>query len=282
MKERIFLNVLWSVDSSGKNIEKEFFNLKFEQYAKLLLDIQEEGLIKGVEALHADDTICELNIENINITLEGIEYLKKMDEEIQKNILEILHENRLKKSLTNGQIKKEVFTHLKHNEIEAHLNLLKDKGYIKEEKIRIPAFKSHVNKSFNTPASTQKKYRISPDGIEYVENNFKKKEKEYATGTIFNINGGVVNFGTIHNLNINYTEELKSIITEPTVREEIEKYFEEIKAVTAVENINKGKLNSIFKKIGEKAVEKGLDTVTDKLLDVGWVYAMSQIMQLVK
>lgn len=282
MKERIFLNVLWSVDSSGKNIEKEFFNLKFEQYAKLLLDIQEEGLIKGVEALHADDTICELNIENINITLEGIEYLKKMDEEIQKNILEILHENRLKKSLTNGQIKKEVFTHLKHNEIEAHLNILKDLGYIKEEKTRIPAFKSQTNKYLSTPASTQKKYRISPDGIEYVENNFKKKEKEYATGTIFNINGGVVNFGTIHNLNINYTEELKSIITEPTVREEIEKYFEEIKAVTAVENINKGKLNSIFKKIGEKAVEKGLDTVTDKLLDVGWVYAMSQIMQLVK
>lgn len=92
----------------------------------------------------------------------------------------------------------------------------------------------------------------------------------------------VEQFGTIHNLNINYAEELKAIIPEPNVREEIEKYFEEIKAVTAEENINKSKLASIFKKIREKAIEKGLDKVTDKLLDVGWVYAMTQIMQLIK
>lgn len=282
MKKRIFLNVLWYVNNSGENIKKEFFNLEFEQYAKLLLDIQEEGLIKGVEALYADNTIYELNIENISITLEGIEYLKKMNEEIQKNILEILYENRFEKSLTHGRIKNRVFTHLKHNEIEAYLNLLKDKGYIKEEKKRIPAFKNPVNKSFNTPASTQEFYRISVEGTEFVENNFMKKEKEYASRTIFNINGGVVNFGTIHNLNINYEEELKAIIPESNVREEIEKYFEEIKAVTAEENINKGKLASIFKKIGEKAVEKGLDKVADKLLDIGWVYAMTQIMQLIK
>lgn len=188
MKERIFLDVLWYVNNHDENIKKEHFNLEFEQYAKLLLDIEEEGLIKGVEALYADNTICELNIENISITLEGIEYLKKMDEEIQKNILEILYEDRFEKSLTHGQIRKEVFTHLKHNEMEAYLNLLIEKGYIKVE----PAFKNPANKSFNTSASIQVVYRISVEGTELVENNFKKKEKESASRTIFNINGGVV------------------------------------------------------------------------------------------
>jgi len=204
-----------------------------------------------------------------------------MDEEIQNNILDILYNNRSKGNLTDSQIQRKVSAHLSYTETVAHLNLLKDKKCIVEEKIKIPAIKNRV-KYLSVSASTQKEYRISVQGIELVENNFKKKEKENATRTTFNISGGVVNFGTIQNLNFNYAEELKVLIPVSDVREEMEKYFEEIRVVASQENINKGKLGSIFKKIREKAAEKGLDKVTDKLLDVGWLYAMTQIMQFVK
>ena len=89
----------------------------------------------------------------------------------------------------------------------------------------------------------------------------------------------MVNFGTIHNLNYNYIEELKVAIPQTDIREEIERYFEEIKDVTAEENINKGKLTSIFKKISRKLAEKGLDKSIDKVLEIVSMYVMTQIMQ---
>lgn len=275
MDVRLNLRVLDNVKSivSGE-IKEDYFGLDFEQYAKLLLSIQREGLIKGVSHMNADDSIYYLHTDDISLTLQGVEYLKNINEEVQKNILEILYENRFDMSLTSGQIRHKIFIHLRNPEIDAHLNLLKDKRYLIEETEKIPGVKG----KFSSPASTQKRFRISPQGIAFVESGFKPIEKAIAPRTVFNINGGVVNFGVIHSLTINYPEELKTLIPESSIREEIEKYFEEIKEITSEKNIDKGKLTKVIKNMADKAVEKGLDKVLDKLLDVGWLYALNHIM----
>ena len=78
----------------------------------------------------------------MTISFEGIEYLKKFTDEINRNILEILYENRFNKTLTVTTIKKGTFIRLKNKEVEAYLKLLKDRGYVKVEKERIPAIKN--------------------------------------------------------------------------------------------------------------------------------------------
>ncbi len=277
IKEREILKVLFYIDRYGNSITADYFELEFVEFAKLLLYLKESGLIQGVEAYYADDTIYNLDIDNIRITLDGMEYLKKISNEINKNVLENLYENRFDKPLTVAIIKKSLFIHFKNIEVEAYLKLLKDRGFVKAEKQRIPAMKTG-NQTI-APASMQERYRITDKGIQFVENDFKEEKRTYEPRTTLNINGGMVNFGIIHNLNYNYIDELKIAIPQSDIREEIERYFEEIKAVTDEENINKGKIITIFKKISSKLVEKGLDKSIDKVLEIGWMYIMAQMMK---
>jgi hypothetical protein len=278
-RERLILKYLYYIEAMPQEINNELFDMSFEDYAKNLLRIQKDGLIQGAVPLYADNTIYVLNINDLNITTVGIEYLKRINEEIIKNILEVLHANQFDKSFSDNQIRRELFIHLNHKEMESFLHNLVKKKLIDKEVKKIPAYKDTFNPKSSVPASTQQKYRISVKGAEYIENDFQDKVSEHKPQlhAVFNISGGIVNFGSIQN--INYVEELKAIIPQDTVREEIEKYFEEIKAVTDEENISKSKLTSTFKKIGEKAVEKGLGKVVDKILEIGWAYAMTQIMQ---
>lgn len=57
VNEREILKVLWYVRSYGSNISEVYFELEFVEFAKLLLFIKETGLIKGVEALYADNPL---------------------------------------------------------------------------------------------------------------------------------------------------------------------------------------------------------------------------------
>ncbi len=277
VNERDILKILWYVEQYGQNINNELFELPFEDYAEALSYVQGEGLIKGVGIERADDTVHELDTENISLTTLGIEYMKRIPDEIEKNILEVLNVNSHDGSLRSSQISNELFIPLSNAELKAYLKLLIDKDDIKEEIEKAQSFKSPFDKKCNTPIPDSKKYRISAKGIEFVKNNFQAKAKEYAPATVLNISAGIVNFGTIQNLN--YIEELKEIIPEPDVREEIEKYFEEIKMITAEENVSKSKLATAFKKIGEKLAEKGLDRITGELMNFAWAYVMAQIMQ---
>ncbi|MDD3200209.1 MAG: hypothetical protein PHE94_00700 [Eubacteriales bacterium] len=193
-----------------------------------------------------------------------------------KNILEILYTMRYDKTQSESKIRKSLFLSLIPHEVLAHINLLVDKQLIKEERERIAAFKSK-DKRFNIPAHTNITYRISDKGIKLYQNDFIEPERPYQPKTIFNISGGVVNFGTIHNLNINYIEELKVLIPEEDKRRDIEEYFNEIHEVAKNENIEKRRLKEIFNKLSSKIAEKGLDKIGDKLIDLLWLYFISNM-----
>lgn len=281
-RDRLILKILYHAKINPILLSERTFDMEFSEYANFIFDIQKDSLISGMLPLIENDKTIGLDTTNFKIEPKGLELLEKIDDEVQRNILEVLKENQFQKSLTTSQVSKKLFIPLHHNVLESYFHVLCKKGYVDREVEKIPAIKIPLKSPYSSSASTEERFRISIKGVEYIEREYKEIPKVQIPHTVFNINGGVVNFGTIHNLSIDYVEELKAIIPEHAIREEIEKYFEEIKLIVAEKNINKGKLVSVFEKIREKAFEKGLGILTDKVIDIGWVYAMSQILQTIK
>lgn len=175
-REKQIMTVLDHLNDSNTNFNENSLGLSIEQFASLIHGMQEDNLIDNIYIQYADNVPYYINLEDARITVNGIEYLKNINIIIENDILQILYDNRYDSDLSDGKIKREVFIHLRHKEIEAFIKILIDKGLINIEKKRVAGYKHPTNKEFNTPATTIEKFRISQKGIKYVENGFKNNE----------------------------------------------------------------------------------------------------------
>lgn len=176
-REKQIMLVLNNLNDNNTNFKEEQLELNITQFASLLVSMQEDNLINNVNILYADDMPYYINLKDIRITMKGIEHLKGLNKIVENDVLQILYDNRYSSSLSDGQIRKEVFIYLSHKEIEAYINLLKGKDFITIEKNKTPAYKHPTNKGLNTPSRTYETFRISQKGIYYVENGFKDNIK---------------------------------------------------------------------------------------------------------
>lgn len=170
-KERLILKVLYHIDNSY-DLNKEVLEMDFETYANFLLDMKKAGLIDGVSVLYADDIIYNLNTEKLSITIYGIEYFKgKFSIEIQNNILEILYAKKFETALSKDKIRRELFMHLHHKELESHLRILINMGLIGKSTKTMKGL--NVGKQKTEPYKIEE-YYINEKGSKYLENGFRE------------------------------------------------------------------------------------------------------------
>ncbi len=254
-KEKPILKCLYLIDKYS-SLDPSDLDMEFNEFASLLIDMQEDGLIRGISPLYADDEISELDYEDVKITVRGIDYLKRIHGEIQNDILKELYNNRFKKGSTPATIRKAIFVHLKENEIEAYLKALKENKFVRTETIKVPALRNPISKKVTFSASTYLEYWIAEDGMKYLENEFQEVEKIHMPHTYYNISGNQVNIANDHatinalqNNGINVEEldrlvnTIKSLLTDslsPEVLEVITDNVEVLQEELRKENPKKG------------------------------------------
>ena len=192
IREQLILKVLYILDK-GDILDEGHFQMELEDFTKLLLSMQKDNLIRGVNPFYADDTVYSLDMEGISITTNGIEYLKRIHEEILKDILKELYDNRFKKGLVPAAIRKELFIRLKVNEVEAYLNTLVEKTYVKAKTVKPIEFKGPRNNKFKFTSNPYYEYWITDNGAAYYESDFQETIKRKAETNTYNISGNQVN-----------------------------------------------------------------------------------------
>ena len=168
--DRLKLEILYYLDA-GFAFEASNFDLEPSALNGLLHKMLDDDLI--IREIPVDLSAENINNQLMKITSKGSEFLKQINSEIQKNILEVLKENQFTGGLTSSKISRQLFIHLRHKEMEAYLKVLNDKSLIKIDKKRIHVYKS-PDKKINIPASTHEEFRISENGLIFLETGYEK------------------------------------------------------------------------------------------------------------
>ena len=172
-REKQIMIVLNHLNDLNTNFNQNSLGLSLEQFASLIKGMQQDNLISNICIQYADNKPYYINLEDARITVNGIEYLKNINIIIENDILQILYDNMYESALSDGSIKKDLFIHSKSKVVESYMKVLINKDLVYIEKKRVAGYKHPTNKEFNTPATTIEKFRISQNGIKYVENGFK-------------------------------------------------------------------------------------------------------------
>lgn len=260
-REQLLLTILNCLDN-GDMLSVDDFNMELGELTNVFLSMQKDGLIQNVAPLYADNKVYFLDMERISLATNGIDYLKRLPQEVQKNILQTLHDNRFSGSLSISKIRKKIFLNFHKREIEAYLKILKDKGYV-----IIETKKAFHNKETKFAPVAESEYRISEQGAIFVENGFEETIDHSIAANVYSISGSQINIASdqatiiaTQKNGINYeeldnlVEIIKSLLSDslPTeisgnISESIDVLHKELNEEAPKKSIIKGSLNKLLK-----------------------------------
>ena len=228
-REKLILKLLISFNEGFVNIYNSL-NMDFQEYVKLIQEMEMEKLIQDVGIVYAGDEVCELVPTNITVTPEGIKYLHNIENEIQKNILEVLYENKFTQTMNGTQIRRGLFLSLNILEVESQLNILIRNDLVESEQ-----------------GANGIGYKLSQKGISSAKEGYDE-------------NGLIKHsFPAVRDLKIGIEAMINEKVSDRVIKKDIKTYLNELMVVASKEKIDKIRLKEIFNKIASK----GFDEVTD-------------------
>lgn len=163
-------------------------------------------------------------------------------EQMEKDILQILHNVRGGKPLSANMIRRQLPDYPRTHQVESILRDLKTKGLLRP-----------VRRVSGDPND---RYEIDIAGVQCVENNFVivPKESSHTSASPIIINNGQIVFGSLTNINI--FELINELNIDMSQKQEVMNIYSNIQQEVKNEQINKSKLKDLLKKLADKGSTK--------------------------
>lgn len=189
-------------------------------------------------------------------------------EQIEKDILRVLYENKGVRSMDPGMVRAELARNqqinIKFNEVEYALGNLKHRKLVRSK--RSPAIKAKGPGQYDIPARDM--FEIDIPGVDCVENDFviQPREPSYSRHSPVIINNGQLVFGSLTNVEFNVFELINELNIDLSTKNEVMNIFNEIQKEVKSDQINKNKVKDLFKKLADKGATKIAEAAVGELI----------------